>query len=165
MKKICCVGHITHDKIITPQHTDHLNGGTAYYFAHGIVRLPEPRFSLVTAVGADDHAAVEELRDMGIDVKLIRDRAPYILKMPTAKIQIIAPNASWRKPIRFASSISPMCMPTSFTLAVYWPTTLLPISFAISPPKALYRSMCRGFCAGRKTPTSSPAIGKRRKRV
>ena len=71
MKKICCVGHITHDKIITPQHTDHLNGGTAYYFAHGIARLPEPRFSLVTAVGADDHAAVEELRDMGIDVKLI----------------------------------------------------------------------------------------------
>jgi len=54
MKKICCVGHITHDKIITPQHTDHLNGGTAYYFAHGIARLPQPRFSLVTAVGADD---------------------------------------------------------------------------------------------------------------
>ena len=45
-----------------------------------------------------------------------RDRALYILKMPTAKIQIIAPNASWRKPFRFASSISPMCMPTSFTL-------------------------------------------------
>ncbi len=71
MKKVCCVGHITHDKIITPQHTDHLNGGTAYYFAHGMARLPQPRFSLVTAVGADNHAAVKQLRNMGVDVKLI----------------------------------------------------------------------------------------------
>ena len=80
MKKICCVGHITHDKIITPQRTQHLNGGTAFYFAHAIARLPAPRFSLVTSVGADDHAVIEQLRDLGIDVKLIPGSATVIFE-------------------------------------------------------------------------------------
>lgn len=67
MKKICCVGHITHDKIITPRHTDHLSGGTAYYFAHGIARLPNPAFSLVTSVGEDDYKVIDELRAIGTE--------------------------------------------------------------------------------------------------
>lgn len=80
MKKICCVGHITHDKIITPQRTQHLYGGTAFYFAHAIARLPAPRFSLVTSVGADDHAVIKQLRDLGIDVKLIPGSATVIFE-------------------------------------------------------------------------------------
>ena len=54
-------------------------------------RLPQPRFSLITAVGADDHAAVEQLAIWESTSSSFRDRALYILKMPTAKIQIIAP--------------------------------------------------------------------------
>lgn len=71
MKKICCVGHITHDKIITPQHVQHLYGGTAYYFAHAIARLPEPRFHLITAVGENDSEVIKQLRHTGIEVKCI----------------------------------------------------------------------------------------------
>ena len=165
MKKICCVGHITHDKIITPQRTNHLNGGTAYYFAHGIARLPEPRFSLVTAVGADDHAAVEELRDMGIDVKLIPGSGTVYFENAYGENSDHRTQRVLAKADPFRIEHLTDVHADIFTLAVYWPTTLLPISFAISPPKALYRSMCRGFCAGSKTPTSSPAIGKKRKRV
>ena len=35
-KKLCCVGHITKDKIITPKNEFSLSGGTAFYFAHAI---------------------------------------------------------------------------------------------------------------------------------
>ena len=80
MKKICCVGHITHDKIITPRHTDHLSGGTAYYFAHGIARLPNPAFSLVTSVGEDDYKVIDELRAIGTEVKLIPGSSTVIFE-------------------------------------------------------------------------------------
>lgn len=80
MKKICCVGHITHDKIITPRHTDHLSGGTAYYFAHGIARLPNPAFSLVTSVGEDDYKVIDELRAIGTKVKLIPGSSTVIFE-------------------------------------------------------------------------------------
>ena len=38
MKKheLCCIGHITHDKIVTPRKTAHMPGGTSYYFSHAI---------------------------------------------------------------------------------------------------------------------------------
>lgn len=80
MKKICCVGHITHDKIITPRHTDHLSGGTAYYFAYGIARLPNPAFSLVTSVGEDDYKVINELRAIGTEVKLIPGSSTVIFE-------------------------------------------------------------------------------------
>ena len=68
MKKICCIGHITLDKIVTPKATTYLNGGTSYYFAHGISHLDSSNFQLVTSVAESEMNAVEELRKKGIDV-------------------------------------------------------------------------------------------------
>ena len=31
MKDICCIGHITKDKIITPRQTVYMAGGTSFY--------------------------------------------------------------------------------------------------------------------------------------
>ena len=47
---ICCVGHITLDKIVTPRHTVHMPGGTSFYFAHGISALDPSKFVLVTSL-------------------------------------------------------------------------------------------------------------------
>ena len=56
MKKydICCIGHITLDKIVTPKHTVHMPGGTSFYFAHGIANLSPENFLLVTALAQSE---------------------------------------------------------------------------------------------------------------
>lgn len=69
MKDICCIGHITLDKIITPENTFFQNGGTAYYFAYGMNQLPKNvSYQLVTCIAEKDIAAVEKMQDDGIDV-------------------------------------------------------------------------------------------------
>ena len=69
MDKICCIGHITLDKIITPDNEVNMFGGTAYYFAHAIYNLNGGRdFHLVTALAPSEMKAVDELRNRGIHV-------------------------------------------------------------------------------------------------
>lgn len=70
MKKVCCIGHITLDKIVTPDAETYQNGGTAYYFAHGMSRLESPNFQLITSLADTEMNAVEEIREKGIDVKV-----------------------------------------------------------------------------------------------
>ena len=68
-RDICCVGHITLDKIITPDNVFYMNGGTAYYFAYGINHLPhQVSFKLVTAMADRDQRAVSDMRHAGIEV-------------------------------------------------------------------------------------------------
>lgn len=75
MTDICCIGHITLDKIITPSRTAYLNGGTSYYFAHGINNLPhDVSFKLVTSLAKSEMNAVEEMRSKDIDVEVIPSR-------------------------------------------------------------------------------------------
>ncbi|MCC8071756.1 MAG: PfkB family carbohydrate kinase [Bacteroidales bacterium] len=69
--EICCIGHITLDKIVTPRITKYMPGGTAYYFAHGIHCLDHPSFQLVTSLAETEMNAVEEMRRRGIDVKVL----------------------------------------------------------------------------------------------
>lgn len=69
MKDICCIGHITRDKIVTPESTCDMAGGTSFYMASGIRHLPgKVSFQLVTKVGEDSVPVVEKLREEGIDV-------------------------------------------------------------------------------------------------
>ena len=72
--QLCCIGHITHDKIITPRRTAHQPGGTSYYFSHAIRCLPDINYMLVTALGAEDMHVVDELRREGILVKVMPSR-------------------------------------------------------------------------------------------
>ena len=54
MKDICCIGHITKDKIVTPASTVYMAGGTSFYFAYGMNQLPPViNFQLVTKTGTE----------------------------------------------------------------------------------------------------------------
>ena len=71
MKEICCIGHITRDRIITrvPRRTVHCAGGTAYYVAWAMQALPhDVDFQVITSVSRDVMPEVEKLRRADIDI-------------------------------------------------------------------------------------------------
>ena len=75
MNDICCIGHITLDKIVTPKQTAYMPGGTSYYFSHGISHLKDTKhYKLVTALAPTEFKAVEDIRAKGIEVKVIPSR-------------------------------------------------------------------------------------------
>ncbi len=75
MKKICCIGHITLDKIITPKTEVEMPGGTSFYFAHGINSInPNANFQLVTAVAESEMKSVDDIRALGVDVVVLPTR-------------------------------------------------------------------------------------------
>lgn len=68
MYDICSIGHITRDKVVTPQSTVYMAGGTSYYMTYGISHLPHTAsYQLVTKVGKDQEQEVEKIKAMGID--------------------------------------------------------------------------------------------------
>ena len=70
-KEILCIGHITHDRIVTPELPSGVEcaGGTAYYVAWAMRHLPQDvSFGVVTAVGEDLKHEVKKLLDAGIDI-------------------------------------------------------------------------------------------------
>lgn len=72
MNDICCIGHITLDKIVTPKKTTYMPGGTSYYFSHGISHLKDTKhYQLVTALAPSEFKAVEDIRAKGIKVTVI----------------------------------------------------------------------------------------------
>ena len=71
MTDICCIGHITRDRIITqvPPVTTHCAGGSAYYMAWAIQALPhDVNFHLITSVSREVMPEVEKLRQAGVRV-------------------------------------------------------------------------------------------------
>jgi sugar/nucleoside kinase (ribokinase family) len=67
---ICCIGHITLDKVVTPRSAVFMAGGTAFYFSNALSRM-NVRYRLVTAVASDGMAAVGNLRLAGVDVTVL----------------------------------------------------------------------------------------------
>lgn len=67
---ICCIGHITRDRINTPGKTLLLNGGTSFYFSYGINSLRDIRYKLVTLLSPEDAGAVEDMKRCGIDADM-----------------------------------------------------------------------------------------------
>ena len=73
MNDICCIGHITLDKIVTPRKTTYMPGGTSYYFSHGISHLKDTKhYQLVTALAPSEFKAVEDIRAKGIKVTVTK---------------------------------------------------------------------------------------------
>lgn len=69
MKDICCIGHLTLDKIVTPRQTVYMPGGTSFYFSYGINQLPRTiSYQLVTKLGKPEMKIVDKMRTSGIDV-------------------------------------------------------------------------------------------------
>lgn len=72
--ELCCVGHITLDKVITPQQSVDMPGGTAFYFSEAIKRFEDVDYALLTAVGQKEMAVVEKLRRQGIHARVMPSR-------------------------------------------------------------------------------------------
>ena len=64
---ICCIGHITLDKVVTTRSVVHMAGGTAFYFSNALARM-DISYTLVTALAQSEMQSVSELRAKGIDV-------------------------------------------------------------------------------------------------
>ncbi len=75
-KDILCIGHITKDKIVTPQTTKYQPGGTSFYFSYGILNLglDDLTYSLLTSLAEEDMKVVQEMRDAGLEVEVIPSR-------------------------------------------------------------------------------------------
>jgi sugar/nucleoside kinase (ribokinase family) len=69
MYDICCVGHITLDKIVTSKSVVRMAGGTSFYFSNAI-RNMNLRYLLVTALAEREMDFVEDLRVKGIEVNV-----------------------------------------------------------------------------------------------
>lgn len=69
MVDICCVGHITSDKVVTSNSTMYMPGGTAYYFSFPFANL-DIKYLLVTALAKADLRYVEALQEQGIKVQV-----------------------------------------------------------------------------------------------
>lgn len=70
MNDICCVGHITLDKVVTPKSVVHMAGGTSFYFSNAIHNM-DVRYTLVTALAQQEMYIVSALRAKGIKVKAL----------------------------------------------------------------------------------------------
>ncbi|WP_432710742.1 PfkB family carbohydrate kinase [Pedobacter sp.] len=67
MIDICCIGHVTADKVVTTNSTMYMAGGTAYYFSYPFCKL-DVNYLLVTALAPEEMNYVTDLRDHGIEV-------------------------------------------------------------------------------------------------
>jgi sugar/nucleoside kinase (ribokinase family) len=70
MYDICCVGHITLDKVVTTKSVVHMAGGTSFYFSNAI-RNMDVSYTLVTALAEAQMQYVTDLRKKGIEVKAL----------------------------------------------------------------------------------------------
>jgi sugar/nucleoside kinase (ribokinase family) len=65
--ELCCIGHITMDKVVTPAGTVLMPGGTSYYFAQAVAAL-DVSFRLVTSLATDNLSAAKTLEERRVDV-------------------------------------------------------------------------------------------------
>jgi len=70
MYDICCIGHITLDKVVTPSSSIHMAGGTSFYFSNAI-RNMEVNYCLITAIAPTEMKSVEDLRKNDIIVNVM----------------------------------------------------------------------------------------------
>lgn len=67
MYDICCIGHVTLDKVVNPHAIMHMAGGTALYFSSALQSL-DINYLLVTSVAETELHYVDDLREKGIEV-------------------------------------------------------------------------------------------------
>ena len=67
MYDICCVGHITSDKVVNTRSVIFMPGGTAFYFSYALNHLPV-KYLLVTALAPSEMKYVLDLREKGTHV-------------------------------------------------------------------------------------------------
>lgn len=65
---LCCIGHITLDKVVTPATTVHMPGGTAFYCSHAINHFNDINYNLIAGLAESEIEVVEKMRSKGINV-------------------------------------------------------------------------------------------------
>jgi sugar/nucleoside kinase (ribokinase family) len=69
--KLCCIGHITKDKVTTPQNTVYMPGGTAFYVSYALKNFFDLDYVLVTAVGDSERHVTDEMKAQGMKVTVV----------------------------------------------------------------------------------------------
>ena len=72
--ELCCIGHITLDKVTTPQKTVHMPGGTSYYVSQAIKNFDNINYSLVTSVGASERNVTDDIQALGINTTVLHSK-------------------------------------------------------------------------------------------
>ena len=67
MYNICCVGHITLDKVVTPNASLKMAGGNSFFFSNAI-RNMDVSYILITSLAKKEMAFVADLRNNGVEV-------------------------------------------------------------------------------------------------
>ncbi|WP_026261072.1 PfkB family carbohydrate kinase [Spirosoma luteum] len=67
MLDICTIGHISLDRVLTPQSVNYMPGGTSFYFSKALAHSAI-KYGLLTAVAPQEHRIVDDLRAEGITV-------------------------------------------------------------------------------------------------
>ncbi len=67
MLDICTIGHISLDKVVTPQSIKYMPGGTSFYFSKALVHS-SIKYGLVTALAPQEQHVVDDLRAEGITI-------------------------------------------------------------------------------------------------
>ncbi|HLX91279.1 MAG TPA: PfkB family carbohydrate kinase [Puia sp.] len=75
MYDICCVGHITLDRVVTEHQVTHMAGGTSFYFSNAISKM-NLRYLLVTVLAKDELHFISDLREQGVEV-VVAAMSPY----------------------------------------------------------------------------------------
>lgn len=70
MYDICCIGHITLDKVVTTKSEKHMAGGTSFYFSNALQNM-DINYLLVTSLHEKEMHFVEDLRARNIEVKAL----------------------------------------------------------------------------------------------
>ncbi len=70
MYDICCIGHITLDKIVTPHSVAEMAGGTSFYFSNAICQMGI-NYMMVTSLAETEFRFVTDLRSKGINVEVL----------------------------------------------------------------------------------------------
>lgn len=72
MYDICCIGHLTLDKVVTPNSSLNMAGGTSFYFSNAI-RNMAASYILVTSLAEKEKSFAEDLREKGVVVNVFYD--------------------------------------------------------------------------------------------
>ena len=67
----CCIGHITLDKVTTPQNTIYMPGGTAFYVSHAVKNFDDISYELITAVGQSERKVTDEMKAQGMNLTVL----------------------------------------------------------------------------------------------
>jgi sugar/nucleoside kinase (ribokinase family) len=69
--QLCCIGHITKDKVTTPQNTVFMPGGTSFYVSYAIKNFDDIAYALVTAVGHSERHVTDEMKSKGLKITVL----------------------------------------------------------------------------------------------